>query len=80
MPESKIVKPKDPSLGQQVKVKEGSKTFFGTVEAVGNKSDIEKRLTELESAMPEEEDGKEFQTEPGTCTNNIIIMLCRTAN
>ena len=49
-------------------------TFSDTVEADGNKSDVGKRLTELETAPPEEEDG---ETEPGACT---CMILCRTAN
>ena len=75
VPESK---PKDPSVGQRVKVKEGSKTFSSTVEAVGNKSDIEKRLSELESVAPEGEEEEESQTEPGI--NDTLQSTHTTAN
>ena len=47
--ESKIVEPKDPAVGQTVKVKEGGKVFSGRVEAVGNKTEIERQLSELEN-------------------------------
>jgi hypothetical protein len=46
--EAKIVSPKERSAGQTVQVKEGSKCFSGEVVAVGNKVDIEKRLSEME--------------------------------
>ena len=48
VPETKIVNPKEPSTGQTVQVKEGSKSFSGTVVAVGTKPDIERRLSEIE--------------------------------
>ena len=47
--ESKIVEPKDPAVRQTVKVKEGGKVFSGRVEAVGNKTEIECWLSELEN-------------------------------
>ena len=71
--ESKIVEPKDPSVGQAVKVKEGSKIFSGTVEAVGNKSEIEKQLSELESEVPKKDDEEDSGTitEPGTNSSHM---------
>ena len=72
VPESKLVEPKDPSVGQTVKVKEGSKTFSGTVEAVGNKSEIEKRLNELESEEAKEDKAAESGTTADTGLNNTV--------
>ena len=49
-----------------MKIKKGSRTFSGTVETVGNKSEIEKRLNELESEVPKEvsEEESGTKTEP----------------
>ena len=43
VPESKTVGAKEHLVGQSIQVKEGSKCFSGTVVAVGNKVDVEKR-------------------------------------
>ena len=48
VPESKTVGAKEHLVGQSIQVKEGSKCFSGTVVAVGNKVDVEKRLSEME--------------------------------
>ena len=39
--ESKIVEPKEPSAGENVRVKEGTKVYSGKVVAVGSKSEVE---------------------------------------
>ena len=48
--ESKIVNARKHSVNDtvHVQVKEGQKTFSGTVAAVGNRTDIEKQLSEIE--------------------------------
>ena len=43
------MEPNDPAIGQTVKVKEGGKLFSGRVEAVGSKTEIERRLSEMEN-------------------------------
>ena len=46
--ESRIVNAKEHTVGETVQVKEGQKTFSGEVVAVGNKTDVEKQLSEIE--------------------------------
>ena len=48
--ESKIVNAKEHLVNETVQVKEGQKTFSGTVAAVGNRTDIEKQLSEIEGS------------------------------
>lgn len=49
VPEFKIIGEKEPQAGQMVKIKEGQKAYSGKVMAVGKKTDIEKRLIEIEA-------------------------------
>ena len=42
------MEPKDPAVGQMVKVKEGGKTFLGKLEAIGTISEVDKKLCELD--------------------------------
>ena len=65
--ESKIVEPKDPAVGQTVKVKEGGKVFSGRVEAVGSKTEIEHRLSEMENTALVD-DGHDKSAESATNT------------
>ena len=46
--ESRIVNTKEHTVGETVQVKEGQKTFSGEIVAVGNKTDVEKQLSEIE--------------------------------
>ena len=44
---SKLVEPKKPSVGDEVKVKDGTKVHTGEVVGVGSKAEMEKLLIEL---------------------------------
>ena len=48
VPKSKIVGEKEPPVGQIVKIKERQKTYSGKVVAIGKRTDIGKRLVEIE--------------------------------
>ena len=52
--QSKIVEPKDPSIDETVKVKEGGKVFSGKVAALGTKADVEAHLSEVEGNNTDE--------------------------
>ena len=54
-----------------VKVKEGIKTFWGKLEAIGTKRELEKRLSELEGEEEEEEE----EPVPATTTTESGILL-----
>ena len=49
VPESKVVEPNNPTVGQYVKVKDGRKYFLGEVVALGSKTEVETRMNEVES-------------------------------
>ncbi len=48
MAESRLVNVKEHLVGETVQVKEGQRTFCGEIVAVGNKTDIEKQLSDIE--------------------------------
>ena len=73
VPESKIVEPKDPAVGQTVKVKEGTKTFSGKVEAIGTKAELEMKLCDLDKEEKEEE------PVPAATTTESGTAACRDA-
>ena len=54
--ESKLIEPKEASVGEVAKVKQGGKSYSGTIVAVGTKTDIEQRWKELEGAGGEDSD------------------------
>ena len=51
--ESKLVEPKEATVGAIAKLKQGGKFYSGTITAVGTKAEIEQRWKELESADEE---------------------------
>ena len=51
--ESKLVEPKEATVGAIAKLKQGGKLYSGTITAVGTKVEIEQRWKELESADEE---------------------------
>ena len=50
MAESRLVNVKEHFVGETVQVKEGHRTYSGEVAAVGNRTDIEKQLCEIEGS------------------------------
>ena len=66
MLESKLVEPKEATVGAIAKVKQGGKFYSGTITAVGTKADIERRWKELESADEAEESHSPTTQDQGT--------------
>ena len=56
VPQSKVIEPKEPSVGEVVKVKVGTKFYSGKVVGFGSKDEVEKLMLELESGDCSEED------------------------
>ena len=62
MLESKLVEPKEATVGVVAKVKQGGKLYSGTIVAVGTRAEIEQRLKEFVG----DEDSR--TQDQGTCT------------
>ena len=56
VPQLKVVEPKEPFVGDVVKVKEVTKFHSGKVMGSGSKVEVEKLMLELESSSGSEED------------------------
>ena len=66
--ESRVVEPKDPSVDETVKVKEGGKVFLGKTAAVGIKANVEAQMSELE--------GNRRERSPAKTNGELIYTVC----
>jgi hypothetical protein len=65
--ESKLVQPKEASVGAVAKVKQGGKLYSGTIVAVGSKAEIEQQWKELEGGG-ESDTATTKEADKGWCT------------
>ena len=76
MLESKLVEPKEATVGAIAKVKQGGKFYSGTITAIGTKVEIERRWKELESADEAEESHSSTTQDRGTYYVHYCTCVC----
>ena len=65
--ESKVVEPREESVGAVAKVKQAGKVYCGSIVAVGTKAEIEKKWKELEGGDDSDKATKEVDKGSYAC-------------